>query len=42
METVFRIGSLCADCVETFNRLIEEAKLEPFYSIITQEKHTND
>ena len=42
MEPFVRIGSLCTDCVEIFNRLIEEAKLEPFHRTIIQEKQTND
>lgn len=42
MEPFVKIGSLYTDCVETFNRLLEESKVEPFHIITTQEKHKND
>ena len=42
MEPFVRIGSLCNDCIDTFNKLIEEAKFEPYHKITTQAKHNND
>jgi hypothetical protein len=42
MEPFVKIGSLYTDCVETFNILLEESKVEPFHKITKQEKHKNN
>jgi hypothetical protein len=42
MEPFVRIGSLCNDCIDTFNKLIEEANFEPYHKITTQAKHNNN
>ena len=39
MESFFRIGSLCQDCLQIFNQLIKEAKIEEYYKITTKQKH---
>ncbi|MEY4603527.1 MAG: hypothetical protein RIT43_819 [Bacteroidota bacterium] len=40
MEVFVRIGSLCHDCVETFNQLIEEMKVESFHTFNLKDKNT--
>jgi len=42
MEPFVRIGSLYTDCIDTFNKLIEEAKFEPYHNLKTQSRHKND
>jgi bacterioferritin-associated ferredoxin len=39
MEPFVRIGSLCQDCVQLFNQLIEESKNEDYHNIVKKEKH---
>jgi bacterioferritin-associated ferredoxin len=39
MEPFVRIGSLCQDCVQLFNQLIEESKSEGYHTLVKKEKH---
>lgn len=39
MEPFVRIGSLCQDCIQLFNQLIEESKNEDYHKIVKKEKH---
>ncbi|MFB0924845.1 MAG: hypothetical protein QMB65_06135 [Vicingaceae bacterium] len=40
MEVFVRIGSLCHDCVETFNQMIDELQTESFHSFSLKERNT--
>lgn len=39
MEPFVRIGSLCQDCIQLFNQLIEDSKTEEYHKIVKKEKH---
>ena len=42
MEPFVRIGSLCADCIEDFKKIIVESKSEPYHTIKINSKHSNN
>jgi len=39
LDPFVKIGSLCTDCVQIFNHILEQAKRQPNHEIKTQPKH---